>query len=133
MGWLENVAAYLVTNGAGTTAAPEPTIVYDAFPASPDAVIVLRDTGGRAPIHTMGASLSKAAVEQPNLQVLTRAPTRAAAAALARSVWDLLDNYSGTMGSTQILHILAHQMPASLGRNEGFSLTTCNYTVRIAP
>lgn len=134
MAILEDIAGRLVSNGIGTITAPTPTIFIGQIPSSPDVCVVLEKTGSRAPEHTFGPVCSAPAVEYHGFRVIARATSHASAEALARSVFDLLHNYSGTLGSTRILHLLADQMPFPTGHDENARTRVfCNYTARVAP
>ncbi len=117
---LEEIRDRLVANGITTT------IKGGVTPSLPDKVIALHDSTGFEPERVMGGI----AAEKRNLQVLVRDVTYSGAEALAEQVFNLLDNFTGTLGTTRYLSILARTTPFSLGADENKRTTfSCNYVV----
>lgn len=61
------------------------------LPDEPDTCVALYETGGSEPLSVMGSD-ALPPVEQPRVQVLTRASSYATARALAGTIWLALEN-----------------------------------------
>ena len=86
------------------------------LPDEPDTAVALFETGGEAPVNTMGGGLYE--VEQPRLQVLTRGASYSATHALAMSVWLVLEaTTNDTLSATLYYRITAVQSPFPIERD----------------
>ena len=86
------------------------------LPDEPDTAVALFETGGEAPVNTMGGGLYE--VEQPRLQVLTRGASYSATHALAMSVWLVLEaTTNDTLSATLYHRITAVQSPFPIERD----------------
>lgn len=111
MGMVEDVAAYLETNGLGTRAVD---LFVAAMPASPADVVTLTQGGGHPPIDTMGRTDHEQLVLYVNLRN-TSYPT---GQTKIYAIFSLLHRFSGTMGSVRYVSSLARSSPVALGRDE---------------
>jgi hypothetical protein len=90
------------------------TIYVNDKPPTPDAVIVLAETGGLPDLDTFDAGN-----ERPTVQVLVRQARDAyTAPALIQNIYDALHRYSGTLpDGTIVTEARAIQPPFSLGED----------------
>lgn len=87
------------------------------MPDTPDVCVALYEYGGSGPTEVMGAQAT-AVLENPRLQVATRAASYAAAETLARSVWTALSGVlDQTLTSTRYNVVSAIQSPFPLERD----------------
>ncbi len=113
---LDDVADYLSSGGLGTRGT---TIFTGLLPAlSTDRAILISETGGVAPIHTMHASPGNSAiVERPRIQVLCRGVTEGYQGARqdAENAFHLLNGLRNrTINGTSYLWCEAVQQPFQL-------------------
>ncbi len=96
---LEQVTAYLQTEGVGTVGTD---LFWNLMPDQPDAVTVVREYGGLAPVVTH----DDAVYERPRIQITCRAQTYAEARAQAERCWDALRRVRNrTIAGTRYLAI----------------------------
>lgn len=100
---LQDLEAYLATQGPFTQGGLTYSICIGDYPASPDTVITLIELPGKGPIRAMGASLSAPIRERAVLEVLVRGPQEdyAAARAVAEAVYQKLDGLHATLSGRQ--------------------------------
>ena len=122
---LEDIKQALVTGGL--TAGD---IFLGQFPSSPDAVIVVLETGGDAPEQVMGGTV---VMEKPTVQVIVRNARYeyAAATVTARTVFTILKfAIQQTINSTVYHKIVAIQQPFPIGVDDNERpQISCNYEV----
>jgi hypothetical protein len=88
MALLENVGTYLASEIGSLTLGTN--LFLGRLPDAPDTCVALFEYGGEAPRSLMGGS-STPALEQPRVQVLTRAVAYSAARTLAGQIWTALE------------------------------------------
>jgi hypothetical protein len=124
---LEDLSDYLSSGGIATP------IYKGLAPESPEAVVVLYETGGLAPTHSMNAAAGQAVVENPRVQVVCRAGQYdySAARTSADAVFKLLDGLPRrSINGVEYLWGAAVQSPFLMGRDEsGRVLVACNYQI----
>lgn len=130
MALLDDIADYLSSGGIGTVG----TNLFKGFaPDTPNALTVIYETGGQAPVHAMNASAGQAVVEMPRIQVVCRATAYdySTARSTAHSVFKLLDGLPArSINSVAYKWGAAIQSPFLMGRDEaGRVLIACNYDV----
>lgn len=120
MPMLEEVGTYLAA-APRSRGVVGTTLFYGLMPDSPDTLITLHNMPGRPPEETFAVLPSD---EHLTLQILTRAPTYAAAETLARDIWlDMLAHPTFT-------HVQAQQSPFLLERDESRRVVfACSYSV----
>ncbi len=133
---LDDLADYLSSGGLGT----EGTDLFAGYmPETPDACLVLYETGGQAPVHAMNPLAGQAVVEMPRVQVVCRSTAYdyATARTKAHSAFKLLDGLPArTSNGTDYLWGTALQSPFTLGRDDAGRVSiACNYEVvkRLSP
>lgn len=115
MGVLEDVGARIdseiVTLTLGTN------LFYGRLPDSPDTCVAVYQYGGEQAVGTMGGD-SMPVIEQPRIQVVTRASGYVTAQSLATSVWYALEAVlNETLTSTLYYKITAIQSPFPMERD----------------
>lgn len=106
------------------------TVTAGRLAAVPDRQIGVIESGGLPSSHTMAATAGSAQLEWPTVQILSRAPSYAAAAQIAQNAHHLLDGYrGGTLASgTRLEWITALQQPFFLEDDpNGRVIFACNY------
>lgn len=90
MSLLADMGDYLSSGGVGTLATD---LFLGQLPSAPDAAVCVYETGGIAPIYSMGNTAGKAVVERPRVQIVVRgaAYDYETARALAQKAWLLMD------------------------------------------
>jgi hypothetical protein len=135
---LDEVAAYLETQGLGTVKLPtnDPAWpihkggLHPGTVTHPDDAIGLSEGPGDPPINEMGSTVGAVAAEAPSLVVTVRSSSYTTARAKAEAVRAKLHKYAGTLSSTRYLLILARHSPFPLGRDDKDRwLIGCNYDV----
>lgn len=115
MGLLDDLGGYLDTQLGSLTAGTN--LFYGRLPDDPDVCVALVEYGGEPPVSVMGATVFPV-VEQPRLQVLTRAAGYASASSLAVSVWAVFEGVvNSTIGSTRYHRVAGLQNPFPLERD----------------
>ena len=127
MSLLNDMADYLEAQGVGTKAT---NIFMSYMPESPDALSVLYDHGGPAPL-ILGNGLRQ---ESPELQVLTRALDYPTAETAARAVYTaLLGCREQTINGTRYISVLPISQPFFLERDHiPRVIFSCNYSLEVA-
>lgn len=114
--FLDDIADYLTSGGAGTQGTD---LFKGALPPAPDSAIALYETGGLGTVHTMGNVAGQAAVEQPGLQVMSRASSYQVARANAQKAFLLLDGLpKRTINGVQYYWGAARQSPFLATKDE---------------
>lgn len=122
---LDDIGDWLQTSGVATKGT---NLFKSIDPGVPDTAVTIYEYAGMMPIDTMGG-ITKT-VEQPTVHVLVRGDTYAAAATLARSVFQALHRMKGTINSVRYLHVRALQSPFDVGPDErGRPRLVCNYRI----
>jgi hypothetical protein len=108
---LADLGDYLSSGGCGTLGTD---LFRGQMPPTPDAAVCLYETGGVAPIYSMGNTAGQAVVERPRVQVVVRGEQYGyeAARAIAQKAWLLLDKLpSRTINATRYLWGSCAQSP----------------------
>lgn len=114
MAILDNIGTLLETEIVSLTLGTN--LFLGRLPDEPDTAVALFETGGEAPVNTMGGGQYE--LEQPRLQVLTRGAAYSATHTLAMSVWLELEAIANsTLSSTLYQRITAVQSPFPLERD----------------
>lgn len=105
----DDIAAYLAAAGLGlTTAAPTPNLFARPFPLdAPSHAVAIHVYGGHPSTRVFGSGKSSTVGEHPLFYVFVRddRDNDAVAAALAQSIYDLLDNLGPlSLGSPPVLY-----------------------------
>lgn len=108
MSILDDFADRLSTAGVATTGT---NLFKGRMPAGPDELLALFNTGGPAPVHAMGPSLSRPLAEQPHVQILCRSDRPDSALFLIRKAALALDRFNGTINGIAYRSIFAIQDP----------------------
>lgn len=111
MSMLEEVAAYIETNGIATRTV---NLFAAHMPPSPGDAISLVQSGGGGPVDTWGGLDHEELVLYVNLRWSTY-PT---GHSKIYSIFTLLHRFEGTLSSTRYLSILARSSPVALGTDE---------------
>ena len=113
----EDICAVLSAAGVGTAGV---NLFAGFLPDAPDAASVVYETGGSAPTMAMRATVG-AVVENPSVQVVSRALAydEAAARATSHTAWKALCGLPDqTVNGTRYLWALPIQSPFLMGRDE---------------
>jgi hypothetical protein len=114
--FLNDMADYLTSAGAFVQATD---LFVGSIPPAPDTAVTLYETGGQAPVHAFNASPGQAKVEQPRMQVVSRAASYATARANAQKAFLLLDGLpTRTINGVSYFWGAAVQSPFLMGRDE---------------
>ena len=114
MALLDDIGLLLETEVASLTLGT--SLFLGRLPDEPDTAVALFETGGEAPVNTMGGGQYE--MEQPRLQVLTRGASYSATHSLAMSIWLELEAITNdTLSSTLYQRITAVQSPFPLERD----------------
>lgn len=115
-----DLADYMAANGLGSNTPPNVDIVDGVMPDTPDAVTVLRDTGGFPNAHVMGQAAP--VFEYPGVQLSFRGLTVAAASARAWAAWHFLAEFPGaTINGRRYQVVQLLQPPTLLQRDQSQS------------
>ena len=133
MSLLDEVGTHLQTAGIGTLG----TDLFLGFsPDAPDAVTVLYEAGGQAPIRAMGQAAGLPVAQRPRLQVVCRdnALDYADARSKAKSVYAILDGLCSrgdvTLSGVVYKWFAAVAEPTLMGRDDaGRVLIVVSYDV----
>lgn len=124
MGMMEDLGDYLESHGIGTQGVD---LFLGRFPETPDACVMVRQSGGGYYVQTMGASLSHPKVEKLTAHISVRASSIVDAEVKTKSITDVLHYFSGTINATLYLLIQLAYPPGPTGRDENdrelYSLT----------
>lgn len=113
---LDDLAAYLATQGCGTLATD---LFVSQLPATPDLCTALFEYEGQASLRAMAAGPGAALAERPNVQVVVRGGTYAAARSRIEAAYMHLDGLSFTSSSgVRYMDCAALQPPFFLDRDE---------------
>ena len=135
MALLTDVGTYLA---AATVSTADLTLGTNLFlgrePDSPDTCVTLYETGGAGPDDTFGGDTAPS-LENPGLQVRSRAAAYSTAQSLAVDVWSLLAKViNETLTSTKYLKISPVQSPFALDRDDQDRMIfVCNFDVVKVP
>lgn len=114
---LDDMLTHLGSSGVGLTAGTN--LFAGTLPDSPDKACAVYETGGAPPVHAMGAGPGNALVEQPRVQVVTRAMSYQSARQLAQNVFQVMDGLTNaTINSTSYLLVSAVNSPAAMGLDD---------------
>lgn len=87
------------------------------LPDDPDTCVVVYEYGGETPVNTMGSD-AMPYVEQPRIQVLTRAAGYSSARTLALQCWTAIEGVlNESLSGTRYHRIAANQSPFPLERD----------------
>ncbi len=128
---LTDIGTFLAAATVSTADLTLGTNLFLGFePDTPDTSVTLYDTSGLQPDNTFGNDTAPV-LENPSLQVRTRATTFATSESLSRDIWTLLTKViNETLTSTRYLRIQPEQSPFSLSRDsQNRAIFVCNYTV----
>lgn len=115
MSTLIDVANYLQAQVGSLTLGTN--LFVGRMPDTPDTCVALYEYGGSAPTEVMGAPATPP-LENPRIQVATRAASYASAETLARSIWTALNGVlDETLTATRYNIISAIQSPFPLERD----------------
>lgn len=119
---LDDLSDYLSSGGLGT-------VYRDYLPTDPDTVLTVYGTGGQAPTYTMAAPH---ALEQPRVQIVSRAMSLETAHQRAKSAYELLSGLRNRdINGVRYHWIEAVQEPFLLGRDENARFTVaCNFDIK---
>ena len=97
----------------------------------PDSVVALRETGGFPSQHVHGRGAGQAIVDEPTVQVVTRAKDYQTAMATARTAYGVLDGLRDTVLNGLLYHLVrALQPPFFLMRDENHRFL-CAFNVHV--
>ena len=115
---LDDLNDFLTTGGIATGGTN--LFVGDRMPDSPDELVMIRSTQGRASMRTFGLSVGAVVLDYPSFQVEVRSSTYTGADTLMRSVRGALDHLSNqTINGKVYHHIEAMQSePIPMGLDE---------------
>lgn len=124
---LDDICDYLSSGGIAGT-------IYAGFlPETPDAAMVVYESGGRPPSVAMTPTAGTVSMEWPSVQVVCRdvAFEYAAARSRAHDVFKLMQGLPArTINGTQYHWATARQSPFLMGRDEpGRVLVACNFDI----
>lgn len=100
---LPDIGDYLSSGGVGTLGTD---LFLGQLPPMPDAAVCVYETGGVAPIYSMGNVAGRAVVERPRVQVVVRGAQYEyeSARAIAQKAWLLIDKLpTRTVNATRYL------------------------------
>ena len=112
---LDDISDYLVVNGLGAPVQKAQLVEV------PDTTLALRETGGFPSEYRMGSTngIGRAILDQPTLQVVTRAKDYLTAMTLCRSAYQILDGARDQTINGLLYHFIrALQQPFFLMRDE---------------
>ena len=104
MSLLDDIGAYLASNGIGTVGTD--IFLGRGLTATPDAQVGLQRSGGFGSIHAMRGVPGQPIANQPRIQIVCRALTYPLAEAKANAVNDLLDGLRNTTINTTFYHFI---------------------------
>lgn len=130
----DDIVDLLSTSGVGTVAT---NLFVGDVPDIVDQAIAVRETGGAFTVHTFGSGPSgaygagSAALEQPRVQVVSRATAYATARAKMQDAFNVLDGRrQRTINGVTYHWIRAVQSPFDLGRDQnGRQRFACNFDI----
>lgn len=140
MAVLDEMQSYVVANStvfkrASSTGSKVPIWLNGFYPTGPDTAVVMIDTGGAPPIHTMSTGPF---IRRPSVQVISRSTAYVTARANAQVIWDLFDStvntpYPVAAGSTSTVTYLSARpnqdlIDMGIDGNDRH-MVSCNYTV----
>lgn len=96
----------------------------------PNTVIGLLETGGYPSVHVNGNGM-KAVLDEPTVQVRTRAQDYPTAMALCRSAYDLLDGYRNGVINNRPYHMIRAMQPPFLLQRDELNRFICAFNVRV--
>lgn len=115
MAILNDLGSYLDTQLASLTLGTN--LFLGRLPDNPDSCVALIEYAGQEPLNVMGSD-AMPPVEQPRVQVLSRAANYADAQTLAASVWSALEAVlNETLTSTRYFRVAAVQSLYPLERD----------------
>lgn len=115
MALLDDVGAYLAAQVGSLTLGTN--LFLGRMPDEPDTCVALYEYGGDSPLSTMGSD-AMPPVEQPRIQILTRAPGYSSSRSLALSCWAAVEAIlNETLSGTRYHRVSANQSPFPLERD----------------
>lgn len=131
---LDDIADYLSSGSTGALGVVGTEIFKGLIPAeAKDAITVVYETGGQAPVHAMGAGPGTAVFERPRVQVVCRASEYDYESARTRAqvVFEKLDAMpTRSINGVTYKWGAAVQSPFMMGRDANKRpLVACNYDI----
>jgi hypothetical protein len=115
MAVLDDVGTYLSAQVGPLTLGTN--LFLGRMPDTPDTCVALYEYGGDAPLSVMGSD-AMPPVEQPRIQILTRAPGYSSSRTLALQCWTAVEAIlNETLSGTRYHRIAANQSPFPLERD----------------
>lgn len=115
MALLDDIGTYLQTEVGSLTLGTN--LFLGRLPDDPDTCVSVYEYGGDAPVNTMGSD-AMPPVEQPRIQLLTRAAGYSSARTLALSCWTAIESVlNESLSGTRYHRITANQSPFPLERD----------------
>ena len=115
MALLDEIGTYLAAQVGSLTLGTN--LFLGRLPDDPDTCVVVYEYGGEAPVNTMGSD-AMPYVEQPRIQVLTRASGYSSARTLALQCWTAVEAVLNESLSGTLYHrVAANQSPFPLERD----------------
>jgi len=115
MALLDDLGTYLATQVGTLTLGTN--LYLGRMPDEPDTCVALYEYGGDAPVNVMGGD-SMPPVEQPRIQILTRASGYSSARTLALECWTAVEAVLNESLSGTLYHrVSANQSPFPLERD----------------
>jgi hypothetical protein len=117
MALLEDIGTYLAADVGSLTLGTN--LFLGRMPDTPDTCVAVYEYGGEVPVATMNGG-AVPLVEQPRIQVVTRALGYSSARTLATSIWaslEVLVNYDSLTSGLRYHRVGALQSPFALERD----------------
>lgn len=113
---LDDLSDYLSSAGGYT---PGTNLFIGTAPPKPDTAVTIYETGGLGTVHAFNGSAGQAVVEQPRVQVVSRAASYPTARANAQDAFLLLDGLpTRSINGVSYHWAEALQSPFLMGRDE---------------
>ena len=123
---LDDIAQYLTGMAVGVP------VQKGYFQEIPNSAIALRETGGFASQHVNGVGPGQAILDEPTLQIATRAADYVTAMTLARQVYALLDGLRDLELNGLLYHFVrAMQPPFFLMRDDNHRFL-CAFNIHVS-
>ena len=130
MALLGALGTYMAANVTDATLTLGTNLFLGRLPDAPDTCVAVYETMGQAPDNTFGGSTAPV-MENPRIQVVSRAVAYADSASLAADIFTQLTKVDNeTLTSTTYQRIEPLQTPFALERDDQERMVTvCNYQV----
>jgi hypothetical protein len=128
--FLDEIAAYLATQGVGIVGSSIFLGSKAVIPSGSGPYMSLTETGGTAPtrIHNVPG----AHTQRPTAQIMARGTSYKTTRAMIKAAYDALDGkFNTTIGGTFYQKITARQEPTDLGLDEDGSRVTIVFNIEV--